>query len=112
MTKHVLFIQGGGGEAYEADAKLAQSLRAHLGDGYDVRYPQMPNEEEPDYQTWKRIILDHVRDMGEGAVLVGHSIGASVLIKALTEPEPKPPTAGAFLIASPFWHDHKVWHWA
>ena len=71
----------------------------------------MPNDAEPDYQSWKRIIIAEARDMGEGAILVGHSIGASVLIKVLTEPEPTPPIAGVFLVAAPFWHDHKVWHW-
>jgi uncharacterized protein len=111
MTKQVLFIHGGGGGAYEADAALAESLRANLGAAYAVRYPEMPDDAEPDYQTWKRIIFDQARDMGERAILVGHSIGASVLIKALTEREPKPPIAAVFLVAAPFWHDHKVWHW-
>jgi predicted alpha/beta hydrolase family esterase len=111
MTKQVLFIHGGGGGAYEADAALAESLRANLGAAYAVRYPEMPDDAEPDYQTWKRIIFDQARDMGEGVILVGHSIGASVLIKALTEPEPKPPIAAVFLVTAPFWHDHEIWHW-
>lgn len=111
MSHQVLLIQGGGEGAYRDDAKLATSLRGRLGPAYDVRYPAMPNEGEPDYQSWKRVILDEAADMGEGAILVGHSIGASVLIKILTDRAPKLSIAGVFLIAGPFWHDHDFWHW-
>jgi predicted alpha/beta hydrolase family esterase len=112
MAKQVLLIHGGGGGAYEADAKLAEALRRQLGPGYDVRYPSMPNEAEPDYQTWKSIIQREIVDMGAGAILVGHSIGASVLIRLLRDQAAKDSIAGVFLIAGPFWHDHEFWHWA
>jgi predicted alpha/beta hydrolase family esterase len=111
MAKQILFIHGGGGGAYAEDAKLAQSLRSELGSEYQVRYREMPNEEEPDYNTWKRLISDEARDMGDRAILVGHSIGASVLIKMLTELGPKPRIAGAFSIAAPFWRDDEFWRW-
>ncbi len=55
---------------------------------YHVRYPEMPNEERAHYKTWKRIIAEHVREMGAGAILVGHSIGASVLAKVMTDEPP------------------------
>lgn len=111
MTNQVLFIHGGGGGAYEADATLASRLGDDLGRGFSVRYPEMPNEEEPDYPVWKRILFDQAREMGERAILVGHSIGASVLLKAFTEPGDKPKAAGIFSLAAPFWHEHKVWTW-
>lgn len=111
MSHRVLLIQGGGEGAYRDDAKLAASLRGRLGPAYDVRYPAMPNEGDPDYKSWKRIILAETLDLGEGAILVGHSIGASVLIRILTDRGPKLPIAGVFLIAGPFWHDHEFWHW-
>jgi hypothetical protein len=65
----VLFIQGGGEGAYEADAVLAKSLQRALGDEYDVRYPQMPDESNPDMQTWKTKILKRVR----GSERQGHA---------------------------------------
>jgi uncharacterized protein len=111
MPNEVLFVQGGGAGAYAADAKLAESLQTKLGSNYRVRYPAMPNEEEADYRTWKRVIVEEARRMGDDAILCGHSIGASVLIKVLTERGPKPSLAGAFLVAGPFWHEHKVWRW-
>src|SRR5262245_27395017 len=53
MRKHVLFIQGGGPGAYEVDGMLAASLRHALGPAYDVRYPKMPHEEDPEMEAWK-----------------------------------------------------------
>lgn len=50
----VLFIQGGGKGAYHEDAPLADSLKRALGPEYDVRYPQMPDEADPNVESWKR----------------------------------------------------------
>lgn len=111
MTRQVLFIHGGGEGAHKEDATLAASLRGKLGPAFEVRYPAMPDERDPDYKVWQRIIMDEAADMGEGAILVGHSIGASVLIKVLAGRGPMQPITGVFLIAGPFWHDHDFWHW-
>jgi len=42
---------------------------------------------------------------------VGHSIGASVAIKWLTERAPEQSLAGVFLIATSFWGDLPPWQW-
>jgi predicted alpha/beta hydrolase family esterase len=110
-TRPVLFVHGGGGGAYAADAKLAADLEEKLGPGYVVRFPKLPNEADPDYQTWKRRILKELGRMGDDAILVGHSIGASVAIKLVTDGEFEHSLAGVFLISTPFWYDHDVWHW-
>lgn len=111
MAKQVLFIHGGGGGAYEADAKLAASLRSELGADTVVRYPEMPNEEEPDYETWAHMIADELAAMGSGAILVGHSIGASVAIRAVVDGASGQSLAGVFLVAAPFWYEHEFWRW-
>jgi serine hydrolase len=41
--------------------------------------------------------------MQESIVLVGHSVGASILIKWMSEREGEKPIAGMFLLACPFW---------
>lgn len=111
MAKQVLFIHGAGEGAHAADAKLVASLEKQLGPGYTVRYPRMPKEDDPDFDTWRLCIAKELASMGDGALLVGHSIGASVLIGILADGGFKPSVAGAFLVAAPFWHDHEIWRW-
>jgi uncharacterized protein len=109
MTRQVLFIQGAGAGAFDEDARLAANLRQQLGPGYQVRYPQMPNEDDPSYAAWKRLILAEIEAMGDGAILVGHSVGASVIINVVCDGELPRRLAGIFLLAAPFWHDHEFW---
>lgn len=111
MANQVLFVQGGSEGAYEADSKLVTSLRGRLGADYVVRYPKMPNEDDPGYEAWKNAITGELAAMGSGAILVGHSIGASVLIRAVVGGGIGESLAGVFLLAAPFWHDHDFWCW-
>lgn len=110
MSKHVLFIHGAGAGAYEADAKLMVSLRDELGSAYQVQYPQMPNEDQPAYEPWKRQIMQELAALDGEILLVGHSLGGSVLLKLLCEEQLDQPIAGLFLVASPYWgaEDWKV----
>lgn len=103
MTTQVLFIQGAGEGAHEDwDRKLVDSLQAALGDGYRVRYPRMPDEADPAYAAWAPAIRRELEALDDGAIVVGHSIGGTILIHALAE-EPAKVAAGALiLIAAPF----------
>lgn len=103
MTKHVLFIQGAGRGAYDEDQRLADSLRRALGPSSDVRYPAMPNEDDAAYDQWRRQIEQELAVLPGPVVLVGHSVGASVLLKWLSQRKDAPPVAGVFLAACPFW---------
>ena len=109
MKRTVLFVQGGGEGAHNADARLAASLERELGPDYQVRYPPMPNEASPDYRAWKLRLARELATIGDGAILVGHSLGATVLIMSLAGSEPRQRITGIFLIAAPFvgargWH--------
>jgi hypothetical protein len=63
MSISILFVHGGGEGAFDADAKLVESLRTALGDEYKVIYPQMPNEDSPDYDEWKDTIISQIDQM-------------------------------------------------
>jgi uncharacterized protein len=106
--RQVLFIHGGGG--YEEDKILAANLRDALGAAYDVRYPKMPAEDNPEYEAWKEQIEKELAALDGEVVLVGHSLGASVLLKYLSEEKVEKPVAGLFLVAAPYWgaEDWKV----
>lgn len=103
MKKQVLFIHGAGEGAYEVDKKLAVSLQQSLGPAYEVHCPAMPDEENAPYEQWKQHIEQALATMQGPIMLVGHSVGASVLIKCMSEIEVQQPIAGMFLIANPFW---------
>lgn len=102
MKRDVLFVHGGGEGAHEADEKLAASLRDALGGGYDVRSPKMPDEGSPEVGAWKGEIAGELATMDGQAILVGHSVGAHMLLKYLSEEEVEKPIAGLFLVAAPY----------
>lgn len=102
MNRQVLFVQGGGEGAHAVDAALVRSLAAELGPGYEIRYPLMPDEASPASAPWKRQLARELAAMADGSILVGHSVGATILINALAEGTLPSATAGVFLIAAPF----------
>jgi predicted alpha/beta hydrolase family esterase len=103
MKKQVLFVHGGGKGAHEEDKKLAANLRDVLGAAYDVQCPKMPNEDRPEYAAWKNRIAKELTALDGEVFLVGHSLGASILLKYLSEEKVEKPVAGLFLIAPPYW---------
>jgi len=109
VRKVVLFIQGGGEGAHNEDALLAASLQRSLGAEYEVRYPQMSGESDPDMQTWKDQIRRELAAVNSKVVLVGHSIGGAALLKYLSEENVATPIAGLFLLAVPS-RDEKNWN--
>jgi uncharacterized protein len=110
MKQQVLFLQGGGGEEdYAADAKLVASLQNALGDTYEVHYPLLPTDElVPDMGRKKQIAKELSLFKGE-VIVVGHSLGASMLLKYLSESDVQTKIAGIFLIATPHWDGDEDW---
>ncbi len=110
VEPQVLFVQGGGeGTHDDWDEKLVGSLRSELGPNYEIRYPRLPNEDDPSYATWKATLEKELAALSDGVILVGHSIGGTILINALAEHPPAREFGAIFLIAAPFvgeggWH--------
>ena len=103
MKKQVLFIQGAGEGAYDEDEKLAVSLRDLLGSEYYVHYPRMPEEEGQGYEAWRAQISKELAALDDEIILVGHSLGCSMLLKYISEEKVENSVAGVFLIAAPYW---------
>lgn len=102
-ASRVLFVQGGGKGVHDSwDNKLVASLRKALGPGYVVSYPRMPNEASPAPLAWKRAIDEEIGQSGDDVILVGHSVGAAILIDYLADRNRELSPAGVFLIAPPF----------
>lgn len=102
-TRQILFIQGGGAGVHdEWDDKLVESLRRELGSEYEVRYPRMPDEGNPSYARWSTAIRREMAALDDGAVVAGHSVGATILVNALAEQPPDKRLGAIVLIAAPF----------
>jgi len=103
MARQVLFVQGAGEDVHDRwDSKLVASLERELGESYSVRYPRMPNEADPRFSAWKAALAMECAALKDGAILVGHSFGGTVLIHAIAELRPKPRFGGLFVVAAPF----------
>lgn len=101
--RQVLFVQGAGaGTHADWDSALVTSLRGALGSSWEVRYPRMPDEDRPRAAAWGEAISAELSLLGARPVLVGHSVGATVLVETLvSRPAPCAPAA-LVLIGAPF----------
>jgi uncharacterized protein len=105
----IVFIQGGGDDGYEADKAMVDSLRESLGKEYAIQYPEMPSDESaPDF-GWLAQIDEEVSETEDGVILAAHSLGASMLLKYLSEYPVNKKIKGIFLIATPYWSGDEEW---
>lgn len=103
MSTQILFVQGAGEGAHDRwDKKLVDSLGSELGRDYEIRYPLMPNEADPGYSTWKAALEKEFTGLDEGVMVIGHSLGGTILINALAERRPKAALGAIILVAAPF----------
>lgn len=101
--REVLFVQGAGpGVHAEWDAHLVASLRRELGPAFDVRYPRMPDEADPHLRTWRPVLERELGALRPGAVVVGHSVGGTLLLHVLADAAPAAALGAVILIAAPF----------
>ncbi len=103
VNRQILFVQGGGqGTHDEWDNKLVESLRRELGQDYEIHYPRMPSEDDPKYVPWKTTLEREFATLQDGTILVGHSVGGTILINVLVEHSSAREFDAIFLIAAPF----------
>jgi hypothetical protein len=104
MTKAtILFIQGGGKGAYNADKELVGRVGKALGDQYEIIFPKMPDESDPEYEKYKIKIEEELNKINSDLILAGHSLGACFLLKYISESKIKKEICGLTLLSTPFW---------
>src|SRR4051812_35522653 len=109
MKQQILFIHGSGEETYELDRKLMQSLKDKVGEGYRIIYPRIKTDQNAADYGWLKQIGREIDKLENNSILVGHSLGASFLLKYVTENELPNNLAGIFLLATPFWSGKEDW---
>src|SRR5215467_5116116 len=102
MRKQVLFIQGAGNKHEPfGSGKLIAYLQEQLGSDYKVLAPDMPDPNHPRYLAWRGKIEQELGKLDADVLLIGHSLGGSMLLKYLAEGTYQRPIAGMFLVAVP-----------
>ena len=104
MAISVLFVQGAGDMHHpEGSIHLARYLERELGDDVHVLAPEMPDAENPGYERWRAAIETELAAIDGHVLIVGHSFGASTVLKALSEGLAPPHLRGLFLVETPWW---------
>lgn len=108
MNKQVLFIHSAGPQGiHQGSSGLIAHLQEQLGEAYHVISPGMP--ENLDCTLWKAQIASEIEALDEEVILIGHSLGGSVLLKYLSEEGCKRTVSGLFLVAAPYWGKDDNW---
>jgi len=103
MMIQVLFVQGAGKGVHDHwDNQLVDSLRSDLAPDYDIHYPVMPNEADPKYAAWKQALERELAALEPDAVVIGHSVGGTILINTLAQQTSQSSLAAICLISAPF----------
>lgn len=83
---------------------LVSYLRTSLED-YEVLFPIVNEPESPAYHHWKTLLAHEFNKLHGPVILVGHSLGGSVLLKYLSEEKSDLQIKGIFLVATPQWNE-------
>lgn len=78
------------------------SLQSDLGETFKVVRLQMPNKINAKYEEWKIYFHRYLEILGDNIVLLGHSLGATFLVKFLAEETIKNTISRVILVAVPF----------
>jgi predicted alpha/beta hydrolase family esterase len=104
MKKEIFFVHSAGPQNDQSGSNnFVAHLSRSLGDDYVMHYPMMPEPENPRYVAWKMELQSVLPVGGNKAVLIGHSLGGSVIVKYLSEGLCQMPLAGLFLVGTPYW---------
>jgi predicted alpha/beta hydrolase family esterase len=118
MKKQVIFIHGGQTynsydqylsdlktfvvDPYTLKKKWRMTLGETLGGEYEVLVPEMPNKMNAKYREWEIWFEKYAPFLRNGVILIGHSLGASFLLRYLSQKDLPVELGGLYLIAAPF----------
>jgi serine hydrolase len=112
MAATVLVVQGAGDLHHpEGTIVLVRYLERALPQGFRVLAPEMPDaDSDPRYLPWRDTIATTLAELDAPVLVVGHSVGGSVVLKMLSEGPADPSIRGLFLASVPWWGP-EGWPW-
>jgi uncharacterized protein len=100
----ILFLHSAGHQhGDEGSSRLISYLKKNLSHTFDIIAPIMPHPDDPDYESWKTVLHEILKIMDNNMIIVGHSLGGSVLLKFLSEEKFTKTIRALFLVAVPYW---------
>ncbi len=110
--KHVFFLHSAGSQGlHEGGNDLILWLENELGSEYELLHPIMPSANNPDYSPWKLQLDKEFENVTGDVILIGHSLGGSVLLKYLTANKVHFNIQALYLCASPYWGEDSEWQY-
>lgn len=110
--KQIFFLHSAGPQgAHEGSSDFVSWLKTELADEYELLHPLMPSPDNPDYEPWKLRLDTEFSNLKGDVVLIGHSLGGSVLLKYLSTNPVQFDVQGLYLCAAPFWGRDGEWQY-
>src|SRR4051812_32016319 len=104
MARPVLIAHSSGPQGPgEGSDPLVRRLREELGSEYEVHFPKMPDLDDPHYEPWRDRLTDEITGLTGQVIVVGHSLGGSVVLKCAAEGLLADQVSGLVLAETPFW---------
>lgn len=108
MNYEILLIQGAGAVTRQEEQVIAEALKAKLGHNFTVLLPAIKNADHPTYQAWEETLTTNLNNLSGNVILLGHSFGASVILKHFSRAPLPGKVIGIILFGVPYWKDQ---HW-
>jgi uncharacterized protein len=105
MPKQIFFAHSGGAQSRPGQGSFdfVEWLQESLKKEYEIHYPVIEDPEEPTYAMWKAMLNQKLANLSGKILLIGHSLGGSMLLKYLSEEKTSIEIKGLFLVSVPFW---------
>ena len=103
--KDIFFAHSAGAQEGpgEGSFDLVSCLRKELSDLYEIHFPLIEDPEAPTYAMWKELFSTELEILNQPLILIGHSLGGSMLLKYLLEERHDIKVSALLLVASPYW---------
>jgi uncharacterized protein len=101
----ILFAHSAGAQYRKGKGSydLVKYLKSKLSGEFKILFPIVEKPNSPTYSTYKKIFKAEFAKISEPFILIGHSLGGSVLLKYLSEEQPAASILGLFLVSTPHW---------
>jgi predicted alpha/beta hydrolase family esterase len=105
MNYQILFIQGAGNVTTEEEQVIVDALRNKLGDAFTIILPPIQDADHPTYLNWETALTTNLDRLSGKVIILGHSFGASVILKHFSMVPVPGKVIGMILFGVPYWKD-------